>query len=74
MSAAIYRPATINSKALIPVTNVRDWSKPPARAPKRFAPKALSFSATAENDRMKTMPLKNIGRLVNPPTMAALVA
>jgi hypothetical protein len=39
-----------------------------------LAPIAQSFRSTAVNDRMKTIPLKSIGRLVSAPTIAALVA
>ena len=58
----------------MPITNVTDWSRPPTSAPIRFAPSAWSFRAARANDRMKTMPLKSIGRLVSEPTSTALVA
>ena len=66
-TAARYSAATISSSALIPVTNVTVCNRPPTSDPIRFAPRAASFRSAAANDRMKTIPLKSIGRLVSRP-------
>lgn len=57
----------------MPMRKVIDWRSAPTRAPIRLAPKAVSLADIGEKERIKMIPEKNMGMVVNAPTMTALV-
>ena len=57
----------------MPIRKVSDCSRPPNNSPIKLAPRALSLASVLANERIKAMPLNNIGRLVSKPTSNALV-